>query len=80
MCKLMFGEHREKITQIILTAAEENVCFAPLRESLGEMFFFSFFLPFLLFLSFSEKQTNSSLSGSDLSIIKKQKGKGVAGK
>lgn len=53
MCKLMFGEHREKITQIILTAAEENVCFAPLRESLGETIFS--LLSFLLLLSFSEK-------------------------
>lgn len=34
----MFGEHREKITQIILTAAEEKACFAPLREGLGEIF------------------------------------------
>lgn len=49
MCKLMFGEHREKITQIILTAAEENVCVAPLRGKLwGEVFsflFLSFFSP-----------------------------------
>ena len=55
MCKLMFGEHREKITQIILTAAEENVCVAPLRGKLGgRRFFFSFFRSFVLsfFLSF----------------------------
>lgn len=45
----MFGEHREKITQIILTAAEENVCIVPLSESSEETFslFFSFLSVFL---------------------------------
>lgn len=42
MCKLMFGEHREKITQIILTAAEENVIFA-IKGKLEGVFLLSFF-------------------------------------
>lgn len=64
MCKLMFGEHREKITQIILTAVDENVCFALLKESLGEAIFSFFFFSFLF--------------GSNPSMIKKQNGKDVA--
>lgn len=70
MCKLMFGEHREKITQIILTAAEENVIFAIKGKLEGKVFFFH---SFLSFLSFSGKEKNC-LSGSELCIIKKQKG------
>lgn len=38
MCKLMFGEHREKITQIILTAAEENFIFTIKAKLEGNVF------------------------------------------
>lgn len=64
MCKLMFGEHREKITQIILTAVDENVCFVLLKESKGETIFSVFFFSFFF--------------GSDPSMIKKQNGNDVA--
>lgn len=32
MCELMFGEHRESISQIILTAARGNVCFCCIKR------------------------------------------------
>lgn len=51
----MFGEHRERITQIILTAAVENVCLLPFFPS-----------PFL-----SERYMKTSLSEIGLSIVKK---------
>lgn len=79
MCKLMFGEHREKITQIILTAAEENVCVAPLKESLRESFSSFFFFLFFFCLSL-RRRLKTRLSLSAVSMIKKQKGRGVAGK
>lgn len=44
MCKLMFGEHGEKITQIILTAAEENVICTIKAKLGGNVFFLSVFL------------------------------------
>jgi len=44
----MFGEHREQITQIILTAAEENVCLlCTVEGKLGGDFSLSLFLLFL---------------------------------
>lgn len=73
MCKLMFGEHREKITQIILTAAEENVIFAIEAKLEGNVF--SFFFSFLFFSSFFGKEMKNSLSGSELYNIKKAEGK-----
>lgn len=64
MCKLMFGEHREHITQIILTAAEENVIFAIKGKLEGKLF--SFF-------SFSEKEMKDSLAGVSCALLKSRK-------